>query len=243
MMTQPTQPSPENEEELIHTRLTLLERLKNLDDTLSWEEFFEIYWRLIYNVARKFGLPDYEAQEVVQETVISVSRNIQKFECNSKRGSFKAWLLQMTRWRILDQVRKRDKHLHSLSPKQDGAEAERRTDTVDRIADPRQQDLDAVWEEEWRSNLTTLAMQRVRQRVDPLHYQIFYLYAVKQRSVAGVCAMFDVPASRVYVIKCRISTMIRKEVRALESLPDSKPLPPIDGSAEIEATTEEGLNR
>ena len=59
------------------TRQSLLSRLKDWDDHESWRDFFDTYWRLIYGTAIKSGLADVEAQDVVQETVISVCRNIE----------------------------------------------------------------------------------------------------------------------------------------------------------------------
>ena len=50
---------------------------------------FDTYWKLIYSVAIKLGLNDAEAQEVVQETIISVSRNIGSFRYNPKACSLK----------------------------------------------------------------------------------------------------------------------------------------------------------
>ena len=61
----------------IPTRHSLLNRLKDWRDEASWREFFETYWELIYNVARKAGLNDAEAQDVVQETVIAVAKRKQ----------------------------------------------------------------------------------------------------------------------------------------------------------------------
>src|SRR5437762_6958342 len=91
----------------IPTRRSLLVRLKNWDDQESWKDFFDTYWRLIYNVATKAGLSDAEAQEVVQETVIAVARKIGEFKADPAHGSLSAWLMQLTRWRIADQWRKR----------------------------------------------------------------------------------------------------------------------------------------
>ena len=90
-------------EDPIPTRYTLLSRLQNWEDNESWRDFFDTYWRLIYTVAVKSGLTDTEAKEVVQETIICVARNIQKFKRDRKLGSFKGWLLQVTRRRIADQ--------------------------------------------------------------------------------------------------------------------------------------------
>ena len=90
------------------TRRSLVDRLADWDDQRRWQEFFDTYWKLIYSAARKSGLTDAEAQEVVQETVITVAKNIDKLKYDPAIGSFKGWLLQITRWRIADQFRKRE---------------------------------------------------------------------------------------------------------------------------------------
>ena len=66
--------NPENLDELIPTRSSLLGRLVNWDDQESWREFFNTYWKLIYSVALKAGLTEDEAEEVVQETVITAAK-------------------------------------------------------------------------------------------------------------------------------------------------------------------------
>jgi len=56
-------------DDLIPTQKSLLSRLKNWDDQSSWKTFFDTYWRLIYAFARRAGLGDAEAQDVVQFSV------------------------------------------------------------------------------------------------------------------------------------------------------------------------------
>src|SRR5262245_58152826 len=107
-----------HKDELLPTRASLLNRLKNWQDNSSWQEFFDNYWKLIYRVARKAGLTDAEAQYVVQETMRSVAKHMPSFQYDPAIGSFKAWLLIKTRWCITDQFRKRgpaDAHSPSLS--------------------------------------------------------------------------------------------------------------------------------
>ena len=48
--------------ESVPTRTSLLSRLRNVGDEASWRLFFETYWRLLYNVARKSGLEDADAR-------------------------------------------------------------------------------------------------------------------------------------------------------------------------------------
>ena len=44
------------------------------DDRESWQQFFDTYGRFIFNIARKAGLSESEAEEVVQETVLGVAK-------------------------------------------------------------------------------------------------------------------------------------------------------------------------
>src|SRR5713226_9379094 len=100
----------------IPTRQSLLERMKDWQDHDSWQDFFNTYWRLIYNVAVHAGLTDVEAQEVVQETVISVAKKIGEYKADPSFGSFKSWLMLITRRRIADEFRKRRRLARLLQP-------------------------------------------------------------------------------------------------------------------------------
>src|SRR5215471_4428222 len=157
------------------TRYSLLGRLQKLDDQESWKDFFNTYWRLIYSVAVKSGLTEDEAQEVVQETVISVAKSIHKFERDRSRGSFKAWLKNIIRWRIADQLRKR---LPSSGAMRDSGPAD--AESLEEIPDPNSSALESVWEDEWKTQLFEAALERIKRRIKEEHYQAFDLYVIKQ---------------------------------------------------------------
>ena len=197
----------------IVTRATLLARLGNLQDQASWQECFDIYWKLIYGVARQAGMADVEAQDVVQETMVSAARHMPTFKYDPAIGSFKGWLLKMTRWRILDQLRKRgptQAHRRTFSEKATG------TDTIENVVDPASQQLDKLWEAEWERTLLEAAIDKVKRRVDPEKYQIFDFYVNKEWKAEKVAATFGVPVDQVYLAKHRITEMIKEEVRRLE---------------------------
>jgi RNA polymerase sigma-70 factor (ECF subfamily) len=201
-------------DELIPTRHTLLRRMKNWEDQGSWEDFFNIYWKLIYGVAIKAGLTDAEAQDVVQETVMNVAKNIKDFEIGSQRGSFKAWLLQNTRWRITDQLRKRlpqASHLKIL--RLEGSD----TPTTDRLPDPASLDLDALWNADWQQNLVDAALANLRSQVDPEQYQMFDLHVLRSWPAVKVARELGVKMGRVYFAKYKISRLLKKEIRRLEA--------------------------
>jgi len=202
--------------EPIPTRQSLLSRLKDWNDQESWKVFFDTYWRLIYNTAVKAGLTDAEAQDVVQETVLSVLKTMPKFEYDSEKGSFKTWLLQLTGWRITDQLRKRQRGIDQRKPP---TRTSTRTATIERVADPVGLRLEATWNEEWERNLVEAAMERVKRKVDPKHYQVFDLCVVKDWSSARVARALKVNRGQVYLIKHRINNLIKKEIAYLQAKP------------------------
>jgi RNA polymerase sigma-70 factor (ECF subfamily) len=198
-------------EEFIPTRYSLLSRLQDREDNDSWKEFFDTYWRLIYSVARKSGLNEMEAQEVVQETVISVARDIEKFKRDRRLGSFKGWLRNLTRWRIADQLRKRTSLVDSIQ-----TAAESNGETPEQTSEMPDEIMEARWEEEWQSNLLQAAMERVKKRVREEHYQMFELQMVREWPASKVAETLGVSAARVYLAKHRVSALIKKEARALQ---------------------------
>jgi RNA polymerase sigma-70 factor (ECF subfamily) len=210
--------------ELIPTRESLLSRLKNREDRDSWEDFFETYWQLIYSTARKAGLTDAEAQDIVQETVISVARNIEGFKYDPAVCSFKSWMLQLTRWRIINQLKKRQKPGRSDYPPASGApdnlwipatDRTDRTPIIERIPDPAGLDLEIIWNEEWEKHLLTAAMERVKRKVAPEQLQLFDLYCVESWPAQKVAQMLGVSLGRVYLAKHRIGQLLKKEIRSL----------------------------
>ncbi|HMJ05813.1 MAG TPA: sigma-70 family RNA polymerase sigma factor [Chthoniobacterales bacterium] len=202
--------------EILATRRSLVERLGDWNDRKRWQEFFDSYWRLIHGTARKAGLTDAEAQEVVQETLITVAKKIDKLKYDPARGSFKGWLLQITRWRIADQFRKRKPG--DAGPGRSEKD-EARTRTIDRIADPAGFDLDSVWDEEWRKNVVSAAIARVKRKVDPKQYQVFDCYVFKQWPAQKVAAELRVNVAQVYLIKHRVAALLKKEIAAAEVVP------------------------
>ena len=201
-------------DELIPTRATLIQRLKNWQDNSSWQDFFDTYWKLIFTVAIQAGLREVEAQDVVQETMLSVARHMPSFKYDGVNGSFKTWLLNMTRWRIRDQIRRR-KSLPERRPLSD--ETSTGTRTLDKVVDPSTENLSAFWEAEWEKNLLEAAITNVKRSVDPQKYQIFDLYVKKEWSSNKVASVFGIPVGQVYLAKHRVSELIKQEVKRLRA--------------------------
>jgi RNA polymerase sigma-70 factor (ECF subfamily) len=152
----------------------------------------------------------------VQETLITVAKKIDQLKYDPAIGSFKGWLLNITRWRIADQFRKR-KPDQARKFSRDDREA--RTATIERIADPAGLALDEIWDEEWRKNRLQAAVARVKRQVDPKQYQIFDCYVFREWPAQKVAAELRVTIAQVYLAKHRLSVLLKKELRAAERVP------------------------
>ncbi len=202
---------PEGREDaFLPTRQSLLSRLKNWDDRESWRDFFDTYGQLIYNLARKAGLADPESQDAVQETLIAVAKQMPGFKYDPALGSFKGWLAQITRRRIVDQLRKRRPEVQPGHPEHPG-------NSIESVPDPAGFSFDALWEEEWQTQLFQAALRRVKRKVHPKQFQMFDLYVSQQWPMKAVTDMLGVSAAQVYMAKMRLSRMLKAQIRLLQS--------------------------
>lgn len=205
-------PMDPNSEDSLATRPSLVARLRDWDDADSWQDFSRTYGRLITGVARKAGLTEAECQDVQQEVLLSVAKSIASFDPKRESGSFKAWLLNLTRWRIADQLRRRGA-LPASVPGESTATGD--TATIERVPDPAGL-VDRVWDEEWRATVMEAALARVRRRARPKHFQIFELYAVRNWDAARVARELDVTRVQVYLVNHRLSGWLKDEITRLE---------------------------
>ncbi len=195
------------------TRKSLIARLDNWEDQRTWDEFYQTYWRLIYSVALKAGLRQDEAFDCVQETILSIAKQSKKKLYDPEQGSFKTWLMNMTRWRINDQFRKRKKDTAMMTGEW---ENDRNTAVIDRIEDPAGDVLSRLWNTEWKKNVADAALARVKAQVSPKQFQIFHCYVIKQWDASKVQQQLNVSMAQVYLAKHRVGVVLKRELAKLE---------------------------
>ena len=190
------------------TRASLLSRLRSWDDGPAWRQFFERYWRLIYDFARRCGLDDAAAQDAVQETLVSVAEAMPGFHYDRSRGSFKSWLLQITKRRVVDMQRRRGAKVRAGEvPLEENEPA------------PDDSPLESLWDEEWQSHLRQRAVEWVRGRVTPAQLQMFQLSVLRGWKPSAVAKALKVSTMQVYLARHRVGKLMAAaaaEIRAEE---------------------------
>lgn len=194
-------------------RSTLLTRLRDYDDRESWRTFFDRYWKLLYNVARKSGLDDPAAQDVVQETVIAVAKAMPTFQYDRERGTFKQWLLRIARRRIIDQLRR----VYRAPLRSNGFPEEPGPDGAGTflITDPIPEPIGEVWEEEWQRRVFDEAVHEVKKTAQSKHFQVFDYCVLHEWPVKKVALTLGLNAAQVYLAKHRVSQAVKVTARRI----------------------------
>ena len=189
------------------TRATLLIRLKDSRDTGAWGEFVDLYGPVVYGFARKRGLQDSDAADMVQEVLRSVARNADKMEYDPKKGTFRGWLYTVTRNKIynfLSSQKRRPRGVGDVSSQE----------RLEAYADPTNQS-EADWELEYQRRLSGKAMDRVKHEFQPATWQAFWGTAVEGRQALEVGQTLKMSPGAVYVAKSRVLARLRDEVQKL----------------------------
>ena len=195
---------------LLETRSSLIQRLKATINGESWEEFFHTYWELIYNVARRAGLSEADAQDIVQETILKVHNSLDRFEYNRKRGTFKGWLRTVTRSRLNDFFKKQQRRPTLNQPLEEAA------DELQNLEDPEGPEIEKIWDEEWNRNLIQAALSRTKKLSSPKQFQIFKCHYIDEWTVRETCRTLGVNAAQVYMAKQRVGKIFREAVETLQ---------------------------
>jgi RNA polymerase sigma-70 factor (ECF subfamily) len=189
------------------THLSLLLRIRDPKDRIAWGEFVRLYAPLIHAYGRHHQLQDADAADLAQEVLRCVARSAPTFLYDPAKGSFRGWLLTVTR----NELRKI------------GARKARQTsgtgDTQVQHVLEQQPDAAAdehYWSREYQWNLFQWAAEKVRPEFREATWQAFWLTSVKGRDVAAVAAELGMTPGAVYVARSRVTARIRQEVDAVE---------------------------
>jgi RNA polymerase sigma-70 factor (ECF subfamily) len=194
------------------TSSSMLRRIKSLSDATSWARFYELYSPMIQRFALKSGLTAVEAQDVVQNTMLNVTREIGEFQYDRTKGSFKTWLFNCVRWRIVDAFRARPKNMVQLDKTEPQGNGEGRS------WEPSESVFEKIWDDEWSEQLRREALEEVKKKASSAHFQIFYLYAVEGMASKQVAEMVGTSVAQVYLVRCRLGRMFKKQLSSLKHI-------------------------
>lgn len=190
------------------TRRSLILRIQNGHDSLAWAQFIDIYSPLVYRFARRQGLQDADAADVVQDVFRTVARAIKGFDCDPARGSFRSWLMTVTRSRLCDHLACQKRQ---ASPPGDIKELRQLEQT------PARADDEAYWEEEHQKCVFQWAVTRVRPAFQEATWLAFWQTAVEGKSAKEVATSLSMTVGAVYIAKCRVLAKLKETIAEVDT--------------------------
>jgi RNA polymerase sigma-70 factor (ECF subfamily) len=182
------------------TPASLLERLRRPSDPAAWARFVELYTPLLYYWARRTGLQEADAADLVQEVLALLFRKLPEFEYDRHR-SFRNWLRTVTlnKWR--EGQRRRP-----LETVMDGG-------TLAEV--PESDDGTAFSEADYRAHLVQHTLRALQGEFPPATWRAFREYVLADRPAEEVAAELGVRVGTVYAAKSRVLSRLRRELNGL----------------------------
>jgi len=200
----------DNDASSLHTRPSLLVRIRDPQDAESWRAFVELYTPPVLRYCRLRGLQDADAADVTQEVMAQVARSMRSFQYSPERGRFRDWLGTIAR-------RKVNRHLTKKNLGTAGAGGGLVLEALD---NPRAVEADVEWSAEFNAQILRAALDRVRPLFGTATWAAFASVWLENRSAAETASALGVTLEAVYVAKSKVLKRLEQEVLELaEDIP------------------------
>jgi RNA polymerase sigma-70 factor (ECF subfamily) len=183
------------------TSASLLDRVRSTADPDAWRRFVRLYTPLLYYWARRLGLREPDAADLVQEVLAVLVRKLPEFTYEpGKRFRGWLWTITLNKWR--EQQRRRDP-----IPAAGNGQALAHLPDVDPIHE--------LEEAEYRRLLLGRALGIMQTDFAPSTWKACWEHAIEGRPAPEVAAELGLTVGAVYVASSRVLRRLRRELSGL----------------------------
>lgn len=190
------------------TSASLLERLRERPDPESWNRLVDVYTPLLLNWLRRYSVQRQDAEDVVQEVLIVVQREIRHFRHQGRVGSFRNWLRLILINRLREWWRSR-RHFPVA-----GGESSDVMQMLNELEDPASC-LSHKWNLEHDRHVLHRLLQAVEPSFRPQTWQAFWGVVIEGKKPTDVAAQLQITRNAVTIAKSRVLRRLRQEMRGL----------------------------
>lgn len=186
------------------TSESLLLRLQPLGDAVdqsAWEQFVQLYTPLIFHWARKVGLNQADAENLVQEVLTIVFRRLPDFKYEARK-SFRGWLRTVTLNKFREQRRKKSAHITTAS-----------ASMLEGLASFEQ--AESTWDIDYARLLLQQSMRQMKSGFAPTTWAAMRLVITGGATVDEAASLTGVSPWTIYSAKARLMKRLRDELQGL----------------------------
>jgi RNA polymerase sigma-70 factor, ECF subfamily len=183
------------------TSVSLLARLRLPGDAQAWRRFVDMYTPLLYYWARRMGLQQDDAADLVQEVFAVLLRKLPEFTYDHDK-SFRSWLRTVTlnKWRELQRRQ-------AILPQSNAASALGGLTGPDTAND--------LSEREYRQLVVGRALHIMQCEFEPSSWKAFWEMTVNGRAAAEVAKELGLSPGAARAAKFRVLSKLRHELEGL----------------------------
>jgi RNA polymerase sigma-70 factor (ECF subfamily) len=183
------------------TPLSLLHRLRQGADEQSWARLFALYTPLIRHWVTRHGVFDSDADDLVQEVCVTVSRELSGFAHVGHAGAFRGWVRMIVLNRLRGYWRERRK-----APATRG--------DLDQLEDPDSQ-LGGQWDRDHDEFVAGRLLELIQPEFSPATWRAFRIQVIEGVSAARAAEELGISVNAVLIAKSRVLRRLRQEGRGL----------------------------
>ncbi len=189
------------------TRASLLVRIRDPRDAEAWRQFFDLYAPVVYGFARKRGLQDADAADLMQDVLRSVAGAAERLNYDPSKGTFRGWLFTITRNKVFNFLDKQRRREHGSGD----------SGAVKRLEEQPAPEADREeFDREYERRRFAWAAERIREEFHDSTWQAFWLTSVDGKSAKDAGDQLKMSPGAVYVAKSRVIARLREEIESLD---------------------------
>jgi RNA polymerase sigma-70 factor (ECF subfamily) len=192
---------------MTETSLSLLDRLRLNPDAESWQRLVDLYTPLIRGWLRRYSVAMADAEDLTQDVMTTVLRELPGFQHNHRQGAFRNWLRTITVHRLRALWRERHGHAQATGDSDF-------LQMLDQLEDPKSE-LSRVWDQQHDHHVARRLMAMVQPQFEPKTWQAFRRTVLDGLKAALVAAELKISVNAVLLAKSRVLSRLRQEMQGL----------------------------
>jgi len=192
---------------MVQTSLSLLERLSIDSDNASWAQLVELYGPLLRHWLRRYDVAEADCDDLIQDVLLVVSRELPEFRHNRRTGAFRSWLRKILANRVQNHWRAR-KRRPMATGRSTFAEQLNQLEDDD-------SNCSRMWDAEHDRQVIEHLLSRSADRFAPTTWQAFHRLMIDGLDADAVAAELGITVNAVYIAKSRVLSALRRDAAGL----------------------------
>ena len=191
------------------TRYTLLQKLQNPNNERSWDEFVAYYRAYIFAIIQRFNVGTEDSEELLQDVLVKIWKNISKFDPQKYECRFRTWLSVMIRNTVFNFFKAKSSRNSKNNVNYD--------DIIHKLELISEAEINQIAEKEWRNYIAKMAWRNLKDNFNEVTRNIFEDSMKSDIANSVLAEKYDVSESSVRVFKMRVRKAMHKEIIRLNN--------------------------